>query len=593
MKQLPVILLIIFLLLGVYLVHEYVAAMAPAWQVEAAANALVNTQLHAVEASEAAKRAVWFTDFYRVLFTGLLVVAVGGTGVYAWKVIDERTESKNRMVDGSFALSTFKNAQGQIWTVDPNKSQFGAIGFDKSSGQLITDVALVGPDRQLDYAKSVQKTRTASAVTSGADGVRNSAQAKLAAGYYDRPDRQDYRVVQDELEQLTVAPWQPLTLADAFNQSTNKSWILGQSATGELCKFNVFSTIHTGLLGATNTGKTESTALLMAINARKHGMHVIALDGAEGIDWKPYNNVFEVYQTDYKLIGDQLEQIVKLYNQRMSANRLAEVETIYQLDYVMPSLFVILEEFGKTMQAFKRREPKQYELIEGELSELMRTSRKAGIYFLLMDQSMAGWSPELKPNVKDYIAYHLGGRQGSAFDAYKLHELRDVGQFWNRDKVYDAWHTKAEADTLIKQLPARKVLMLTDSQAVTTVTDNRDGGYINGKNTANDTPLIVTSKSDNTRVTTDKTGNNEGDNDNAVTSNVTSNDNAVTTSVTTPLSLSGPAVTTKEKQEVYRIYQSLGKRKNATAKIIWGNAGGYLRYLNAVIAEYEGGETLQ
>ena len=114
--------------------------------------------------------------------------------------------------------------------------------------------------------------------------------------------------------------------------------------------------------------------------------------------------------------------------------------------------------------------------------------------------------------------------------------------------------------------------MLVDSQAVTS---NAEGGISADKNRANYTPQIVTSKSDNTRVTTTDNGDNRGDN------------------VTSGFTLSGAAVTTQEKQEVYRIYQALGKRKNATAKVIWGGTGGYLRYLNTVIAEYEPGETLQ
>ena len=40
---------------------------------------------------------------------------------------------------------------------------------------------IIGPDRQLAYATTVQKTRTVSAGNSG-DGIRYAAHAKLLAG---------------------------------------------------------------------------------------------------------------------------------------------------------------------------------------------------------------------------------------------------------------------------------------------------------------------------------------------------------------------------------------------------------------------------
>jgi hypothetical protein len=150
----------------------------------------------------------------------------------------------------------------------------------------------------------------------------------------------------------------------------------------------------------------------------------------------------------------------------MKALKLAGVASLEELDYEMPSLFVILEEYGRTMQAYATASAKQYKLTESALSNLMRVSRKTGIYFLLIDQSLNGWSPVVKANVKDYIAYHLGGNQGAAFNAYDLHKLRSNGQFWNNGEVYESWHTKAQADTLQRNLQGCKYKMLTDSQAI-------------------------------------------------------------------------------------------------------------------------------
>jgi hypothetical protein len=566
--------MILAVIVGVFVVSAgYVASHQAAWQVEAAANAVANTQLHAVEATEAAKRAVWFTDFYRVLFTGLLVVGVGGTGVYAWKVIDERTESKNRMVDGAYPLSTYKNAQGQQWNVDINKSQFGAIGFDKSSGQLITDAALVGPDRQLTYVQSVQRTRTAQATD--LTSIRTSAAAKAYSGYYDRPQRpEEYRVVEDEPEQLTVAPWQPLTLADAFAQSTADRWLLGQNDTGA-CEFNIGSIVHAAILGSSNSGKSSSTGLLMAANARRQGMNVIALDAANGIDWNPYSDTFEVYETDHRVIGDQLNQIIKIHDRRKKACALAGVKTIYQLDYQMPSMLVIMEEFGRLMQSFKNVDPDNYENIVVALTVLMSDSRKSGISFLFIDQGMQVWDKRFKTNIRDYIAYKMNARQGSAFDAYDLHKLKPQGQFWRGGEIYDAWHTAPQFNILQKELQPQRVKLLTDS-SLSIPPENQQ----NGSRTVLDTDT-QNSHFDVSSSRTVLNGSLSADNGSSGSENGSNGSRTV---------LSEPPRTVQELQTVLRVYRETGS-KTATCKIIWGMKNGKTYgWLNEIL---QGGEVQQ
>jgi hypothetical protein len=559
MKQLPVILsvtMILAVIVGVFVVSAgYVASHQAAWQMEAAAGAVANTQLHAVEATEAAKRAVWFTDFYRVLFIGSLVVAVGGAGVYYWKQYDERRESWARAVDGSFALSTFKNAQGQMYVTDVNKAAFGVFGFNKTTGELTTDSLMIGPDRQLDYVKSVQKTRTASA-TSGADGVRNSAQAKLAAGYYDRPDRQDYRVVQAEPEQLTVAPWQPLTLADAFAQSTADRWLLGQNATGA-CEFSIMDAQHVGILGAQGTGKTSSTATLMMLHALKSQYHVIALDGKSGVDWMRYKNHIEVYPTDYSVIGDQINELYRAYTMRLKALSLAGASDIYELDYQMKPVVVFLEEFGATMDLLKGESSSQHKAVELQIKEIFRKGRATGIHLVLIDQLMNGWPGVMKANTKGIIAYKIGGQQGAAFNAYKLHELADKGQFWNNGGVYDAWFTKPEAETLLRKLQPSRTKLLTDVQYSViddTSIDTRGEGRGEKPPPKHDTSINTSTEFtpvDDTSINTSYDTSDTGD-----------------TGIKQPL-LVGKPVSSKDKHTVRNVH-AMTKSINETCRLVWG-----------------------
>lgn len=554
-------LIIATILVGIYAVHMYMAAMTPVWSSTAMQQAQIDLQASMVntrtDVQAHVERSQLITGTLQGVGMGIVLLLFGFGGVYIWKQYDMRRESWARAVDGTFALQPFNHA-GQIWTVDPNKSIFGVIGQDKRTGQLATDASMVGPDRQLEYAKTVQKTRTVAASTAGGP-IKYVAHAKgIFGNQYDRPYQADMPQLPVQDNGDDMATWQPLTLADAFHKSEPDRWLLGQNDQGA-CEFDIFSTVHTGLLGATKCGKTSSTALLMAMNAVNHGMKVIALDGVDGVDWLAYNDVFEVYETDYTLIGDQLEQISRLHEQRMKALKLAGKPNIDELDYHIPGVLVILEEFGRTMQSFRSANKSQCEATESALSALMRVSRKTGIYFLLIDQSMAGWSQEIKPNVKDYIAYHLGGNQGNAFNAYDLHKLKAKGQFWNNGNVYDAWYTRGEAKQLLRELPKRKVNLLTDAQHnVGLVDHNRsivDGGESTGQahTSIYSRPTIDNSKSS------------------PVSYKSIVDDNPSISSIVDERKpqLTGKPVSAKEKELVRNTYALTGQYRK-TCELLWG-----------------------
>jgi hypothetical protein len=67
--------------------------------------------------------------------------------------------------------------------------------------------------------------------------------------------------------------------------------------------------------------------------AIKHDLHVIALDGKGGVDWAAYNTHLEAWPTDYTVMGDQLNQIVKIHNLRLKEIQRAGVTNLTELDY--------------------------------------------------------------------------------------------------------------------------------------------------------------------------------------------------------------------------------------------------------------------
>ena len=492
------VLLVILIIIGAFGVHSYVSEMSPAWN----ARYQAQTQLALADQQnaiiEGAKRRADFTEAMRDGLLVLLTVVVGFAAIMIWRQYDMRQESRMRAVDGTFALQSF-SSNGQVYLVDPNKALFGVQGFNKLTGDIITDAQMVGPDRQLTYANNVQRTRSIAAKQ--VDGRKPSRNELLAeSGFFDNKARvEDARAQLVERRLLaSEAPalvddnnimalpnnWRPLSLTDAFHQSTPERWLLGQNENGP-CEFNISDCIHTGLLGATGTGKTASTALLMAYNARQSGMHVIALDGKGGVDWAQHGQYLEAWPTDYTMIADQVGEIIRLHDIRMKDIKRAKVENIYQLDYQIPPLFIVMEEFGYTMQALRAASKKRHDKMEGELSNLMRVSRATGIYFLLIDQSAEHWPGVIKANVKGWFAYRLGGQQGNAFNAYELHKLKPKGQFWHNDNVYDAWFTKAEAKQLQRELQPVRTKLLTNVEYTTIDSDDSaiDGaGVSKGQN---------------------------------------------------------------------------------------------------------------
>ena len=172
-------LLMAAILVAVYAWHDYNAQMAPAWNERARALAALEAKDQQNAIIESAKRRA---DFTKTLKYGALLLLVASgvvVGVGAWSRVDQRQESRMRAVDGTFALQQF-SSNGQVYLVDPNKALFGVQGFNKLTGDIITDAQMVGPERQLAYAMKIQDTRKTSAIQI-ADGCLGQLSHRLCS----------------------------------------------------------------------------------------------------------------------------------------------------------------------------------------------------------------------------------------------------------------------------------------------------------------------------------------------------------------------------------------------------------------------------
>lgn len=355
---------------------------------------------------------------------------------------------------------------------------------------VVSGIGLVGyvvVNRSIDHRNRPLQQRLLEALPD--KGIKYAATAKFLAGGYERqwevvsePKQIEADVVVD-----VVSSVKQLSLLEALKQSTVDSWMLGQNDTS-YCQINIYDLVHLGLIGATGTGKSSSTALLIMLHALKNGFHVIALD-AKSVDWTRYNTHIEAYATDYTTFPNQVDQLCALHDNRMLAVKNAGVSNIDELPSKLNHILVILEEFGYLCQSLKSSDKQQYEQTISKLSNLMRVSRSSGINILIVDQKPNGWPNAVTANVKGFICYKLKGQLGNAIGEYHLDKLAAKGEFSYEGEAFKAWFTKAEIGDLLKRLPKRndslleecsEAALLKDVQIVPCTVDAKDVDKDNG-----------------------------------------------------------------------------------------------------------------
>lgn len=569
MRRLPVILTLSFII-SIWLgVVSYINEMSPTWrQIE-----LVESQLRIREYD---KRMKEVTLVLPVFLYGSFFMVIGSFCLLVFWITHKRIENSNRQINGSFPLKWITFGRVKV-LIDPNKlsQSFGAL---TPENVLNSKQAFAHEETQFRLVSNVDRNRLMQSLPE--DGFKYAATGKFLAGAYDK----QIKVVDNDMPLLEDAKSvATISLQEAISQSNLESWVIGQNESS-YCTVSIFDLVHIGLIGATKTGKTSSTALLAMYYALKHGFHVIALDGKGGIDWGAYNAYAEVHTTTYETFSEQITQISVLHELRLKDLKRYGASTIDDVTEVnIPHILVILEEFGFICQSLKSANKRVYDDTISKLSNLMRVSRATGIHFLLIDQLSNSWPNTIIANIKGWVVYRIKGKLANNIGEYHLDNLAPVGEFSFEGTAYKAWFTKQHIDKLLQPFPKRKWSLLKS------VTSNSEGGVFkalphtqsvtsNKVVTASNTPVTTSNEGDNRLKTSDN---------NLKNSNKVVTDNNTPTEVFTSLVLKGAAVHQSEKDEVYRVYTATGRKKNLTCKLIWGDAGGYLKYLNQVIAEKE------
>lgn len=237
---------------------------------------------------------------------------------------------------------------------------------------------------------------------------------------------------------------QPMTIGQAFQQSTPTSWILGRSATGNLARFDAKTDVHAAILGATGTGKSAGVGLMMLAHAMRLGWRIVILDGKGGDDWSPFARQVEYHESFPDVFPDQVRHLVNEYDNRRNGR------------VPCAPMIVVIEEYGDINDSMSRL---QKASANAGLMTIIRKGRDIDMHLCFIDQYPDRWEPQLLQNTKAKFVHWL--EDGTIVKQYKAHELAQVGEFFFRGERFNSFDMKPHTRKMLEiAAPVRYPLLI-------------------------------------------------------------------------------------------------------------------------------------
>lgn len=416
--------------------------------------------------------------------TAMLVASTGGV----WFMLRQQYE-RDRKRDGAFAVRMVHlqplPMRLAFWLmgrtsarvmVDMNASPTPFVGIDHNG--LFQVEPAWGHDRQLAYALDNNKTERVQAAIAGdavlgnplvslqrgIGGVANAATGRMLAGAYDKPVKQSTFVsAQPEPARL---PAPELTGAEAVEQSTPASIVMGQTDSGDLVRWNMTQTPHLRFHGMTQgSGKTNAIQTVAA-GALATGAHVVICDRVQFKDWGDFDGRAELVDTtDPQRLADACARLYNIYLGRTEQLRAAGVRNIAQHGG-MQRIVVVISEFGAQMAS--ARNDSIGRQVEYPLTQLARLAASTGIHLVAEDQVVKGWPRELAGNLVPVIGRmpaHAGqacgyqGRGGGT-DTFRSYT------FWYEGALFQTPHMEPALPSIMAMVSEPKALVMRTPAAV-------------------------------------------------------------------------------------------------------------------------------
>ena len=463
----------------------------------------------------------WTLVTYQVLLVIIVVLIIVGIFVGIYWLVSMRRESSLRLKDGSLPMMIHKTKMG-IHIIDPNQMIGPAMTFNKKTGQLTSSVN-ASTQNYIEANQQVQKTRMLSSMGEG--GFRYTAVGKFLAGQWG--PRQSLALPSPDLPQAMPIEIVPMTLPEAWKLTTRDRWVLGYHAeTNEPFTFSLTDG-HTGVLGATGTGKTTFMVYLLIAYALRYRYQVAVFDGKNVSDYGALKSYIQYQGVDYESFPTYLEGIWATYQERADALRESGCQTIEELG-TYPPLLIILEELGAVMDGLRLVNQRAYKRATTYLGQLLRLSRVAGIQLIVLDQDPTKIPSTVLANLPMNLCFAMGGSKGNALGEYNLQTLKKPGQFQVRGERYWTWAVYAELNKILNGLSKRQVLPIVEPESSIRVIQP--------------TPLMIED----------------------------SRDEDEETPIQNTLPLVGPPFSPDEERRIYQVYLKAGSITSACTTL-WGN----------------------
>ena len=374
---------------------------------------------------------------------GILLGSVGlaALGFVGWMKWRREQDRRDRPLDGSFALRTFRLAGGGTLLVDPGKMVSSAGVFHPQYGwQEIEPTG--GWQIQQAIALAVQTTRHLQALTPGDDaqirthgaismgkaGIANTATAKWLDGNY-RP--KDVRMIGQD----PTPPSAPAVISrpqiqpqQMIAQAQPTQLVIGQDSTsGEIAQVNLELYPFIRLHGSTQSGKTSLGRFLVA-QAIRHGFEVVIYDRRRGKDWGLFSQHAQIVDArDPSLLADALAAEVQRYGDRdaeLGRNNAPNLSALVaKTGQAYRRRLIVIEELGTQHVNAKDAGREVYRHFLGNLRKLTAEAGATGIHGLYIDQIPDAWDQGVRYNASGAICFRLpdhGGQVAGYQEAHKL-----------------------------------------------------------------------------------------------------------------------------------------------------------------------------
>lgn len=334
-------------------------------------------------------------------------------------------------------------------------------------GSGIVLVGYVTVQRTIDYRQRSLPERLIRALPIEAFKYRSTAKVLGSSNQQWKLLEPTKQIEATEPDVIDIEPIKTVSFDEAYKQSDKYQWNIGQvEGTDQLATFNFTKQSHVLVCGGTNCGKTSTTGFMLALYALRSKFHVIVFDGANGADWKPFEQYVEFYgDAQPEHLETIISNIERLYDERQTKLKELGVADNYSMDKPLQPIVILIDELGFLLDGLKALDKNQYKAVVARIQKMIRVIRKVSIHLVLIDQNANSIPQEILTNIKCIFAYNAEGHIGNAIKRYNLDKLKAQGQFNYQGKIVDGWYTKQVLPKYLPLLkPVNQVLMLTDER---------------------------------------------------------------------------------------------------------------------------------